>query len=319
MVQVEITANDSGQRLDRFLKKFLANAPLSGIYKIIRKDLKVNGKRAKEDSFINEGDILCFYMMDEEFEKLTAKKKPTHAKRQFTVCYEDDDVLVVSKPFGLLVHGDATEKKNTLTNQVIDYLIEKGDYVPRLEKSFTPAPVHRLDRNTTGLVVFGKNAKALRELNSLFAEKSDVQNETLKNDYNGVKKFYKAICLGKIDRSVTLEGYLVKDSRTNKVRVSLKSSPGAKYIKTVVRPQLYNDKYSLVEVELITGRSHQIRAHLASIKHPILGDPKYGQGSAQYLHAAKLILKGNEIKAPLPREFREKAIQLFGEENIDEY
>jgi len=303
MIQIEISANDSGQRLDRFLKKYLVNSPLSGIYKIIRKDLKVNGKRAKEDSFVSEGDILTFYILDEEFEKMTAKKSSHHAKRQFTVCYEDGDMLVVSKPFGLLVHGDATEKKNTLTNQVIDYLIEKGEYVPRLEKSFTPAPVHRLDRNTTGLVVFGKNAKALRELNSLFAEKSDGSGEE-------VKKFYKAICLGRIDREMTLEGYLVKDARTNKVKVSKVNSPGAKYIKTIVRPLKWNDKYSLVEVELITGRSHQIRAHLASIRHPILGDPKYGQGSAQYLHAAKLIIKGNEIEAELPREFREKLEEL---------
>ena len=301
MRQIEITANDAGQRLDRFLKKYLANAPLSAIYKIIRKDLKLNGKRPKEDTFLSEGDSLQLYIMDEELDRLTKKKKTSHAKRQFQIVYEDDDILVANKPFGLLVHGDQTEKKSTLTNQVIDYLIEEGKYNPRLEKSFTPAPVHRLDRNTTGLVVFGKNAKALR---------AGVDN---------FSKFYKTICIGKIDKETELEGYLVKDHVTNKVKIYKTEQPGSKYIKTIIRPILWNNNYSFVEVELVTGRTHQIRAHLASIKHPIYGDPKYGHGSAQLLHAAKLVMDdGKVIEAELPKEFREKAEEIFGKDKINE-
>ncbi|MDO5441446.1 MAG: RluA family pseudouridine synthase [Bacillota bacterium] len=300
MKQIEITANDAGQRLDRFLKKYLCNAPLSGIYKIIRKDVKLNGKRPKEDVMLNEGDVLNLYIMDAELEKLSAKKKTSRAKKQFSIAYEDDNILVANKPFGLLVHGDKTEKKNTLANQVIDYLIEEGKYNPRLERSFTPAPVHRLDRNTTGLVVFGKNANALRQ---------GVDN---------FSKYYKTICIGKIDKELRLTGYLVKDERTNKVRVSKVEKPNSKYIETIVRPLIANDKYSLLEVELVTGRSHQIRAHLASIGHPVYGDPKYGHGSAQLLHAAKLVMdNGTVITAKLPPEFRLKAEEIFGKENIN--
>ena len=294
MKQIEITVNDAGQRLDRFLKKYLAKAPLSVIYKIIRKDIKLNGKRPKEDTFLNEGDLLSIYLMDEELDRFTEKKKPAKAKKQFSVIYEDENILVANKPFGLLTHGDKTEKKNTLTNQVIDYLIEKGEYVPRLEKSFTPAPVHRLDRNTTGLVVFGKNAKALRSGTDNF------------------KKFYNAICVGKIEKEERLTGYLLKDPKTNKVKVYKKELPGGKYIETIVRPIMYNNNYSMVEVELVTGRSHQIRAHLASIGHPIAGDPKYGRGSGQLLHAAKLEMNGKIIEAPLPKEFKVLAEEIFG-------
>ena len=307
MRNINIEANDAGQRLDRFLKKYLANAPLSAIYKIIRKDLKVNGKRAKEDSMLAEGDVLSIYLPDVDIDAMLARKK-THrkAKKQFTICYEDDAMIVVSKPFGLLVHGDKSEKKDTLANQVVDYLIEKGDYSPRLEKSFVPSPVHRLDRNTTGLVVFGKTAESLRELSRIFREEHDSE----------ICKIYYTIVHGKLDEEKHLKNKLLKDPVKNKGLVLPVDDERGKYIETIVRPLYAGEKYSIAEVELVTGRSHQIRAHLASIGHPLVGDTKYGGKyySTQILHAAKLRVKDIEISAPLPPMWQDAQLELFGKE-----
>ena len=310
MKEIIISANDASQRLDRFLKKYLSAAPLSAIYKAIRKDVKVNGRRSKEDYMLQEGDSLCFYLPDELLESYVRKPKQAKAKKQFTIAYEDDNILVVSKPFGLLVHGDVTEKKNTLANQVVDYLIESGAYVPRLEKSFTPSPANRLDRNTTGLVLFGKNAPALRALTAMVADKE-----------GSLEKYYLTICEGKLTEERTLGGYMLKDEATNRVRMVRRPVPGAKEVKTVVTPLFSTARYTLVQCRLLTGRSHQIRLHLADIGHPIYGDPKYGKGSGQLLHAYKLVfgdcpegfryLNGTVVTSPLPPEFRRVADKIF--------
>ena len=315
MKEVIIGANDASQRLDRFLKKYLCNAPLSAVYKVIRKDLKLNGKRAKEDSNLSEGDVLTFYLADADLDAWTEKKDRHHkAKRQFTVCYEDDDMIVVSKPFGLLVHGDKTEKKDTLANQVVDYLIETGAYNPRLEKSFVPSPVHRLDRNTTGLVVFGKSAEGLRTLSAKFREEKS----------ESIRKFYYTIVHGRLDESLHLKGKLLKDEERNKARVLPENDERGKYIETKVSPIYSTDDYSLVEIELITGRSHQIRAHLSSIHHPLVGDTKYGGKevssiydewslgrTTQALHAGRIIIDEKEITAPLPIAWISMQEELF--------
>lgn len=188
---IGINDNESGQRLDRFLRKYLNNAPLSRIYKSIRKDIKVNGKRCKEDYILQVGDEVSFYILEEELASLSKKKPRGRAKRQFSIVYEDEHIIAVSKPFGLLTHGDSFEKKNHLANQVVDYLIEKGDYNPRLEKSFTPAPVNRLDRNTTGIVLFGKNAQSLRELNKYIRDRGSIE------------KFYMTIVKGELKENFT--------------------------------------------------------------------------------------------------------------------
>ena len=140
MIKLTITSNEADQRLDRFLKKYMKRASLSAIYKMIRKDIKVNGKRAKEDTQLKEGDELALYMTEEKLAELTAPIKKKAAKRQFKIAYEDENVLIVDKPKGLLTHGDAHEKKNTLVNQECGYLQEKGEYDPAKEKTFVPSP-----------------------------------------------------------------------------------------------------------------------------------------------------------------------------------
>lgn len=215
MKEILIAANDANQRLDRFLKKYLHAAPLSLVYRIIRKDVKVNGRREKEDYMLREGDLLQVYLPDAEMSALAPRKRRASAKKQFSLIFEDEDIIIVNKPFGLLVHGDASEKKNTLTNQVTDYLIETGAYIPRLEKTFVPSPVHRLDRNTTGLVVFGKNAAALRALSLMFREEGYI------------RRFYHTIVYGKLSEDLHLKNKLVKEPGKNLSRVlPLESSEG---------------------------------------------------------------------------------------------
>lgn len=325
MRQIEITNNDAGRRLDRFLRKYLPKASLGSIYKIIRKDVKVDGKRRDEKFMLEEGQIINLYLSEEMIEELRAgtdsaaetRGKGKKARRNFAVLYEDDNILAANKPFGLLTHGDRTEKKNHLANQVKDYLIEQGEYNPRLEKVFAPAPANRLDRNTTGLVLFGKTAAALKGLNEMIRE-------------DRVSKFYMTICYGIIDKEMRLTGSLVKDQRSNTVRIV--NDDSGKDIITIVRPVEHlsggSFKATLLEVELVTGRTHQIRAHLASIGHPLLGDYKYQTRectahnlrlksryglSTQLLHSARVefgeaphgleYLEGMEIRADLPENF----------------
>lgn len=322
MREITITANDSGRRLDRFLRKYLREASLSEIYRIIRKDLKVNGSRKNESYSLAEGDVLTFYVPDGTLDRMTAggqgKTAVRHkAKKQFRIIYEDDNILVADKPFGLLTHGDSHEKKNHLANQVRDYLIEKGDFDPSHERVFAPAPANRLDRNTTGLVLFGKNSAALKALNAMIRE--DMAD-----------KFYMTIVHGTLAEDATLTGTLTKDEQHN--RVSIGAEDG-RNITTVVHPvrQLTfgkGNEATLVEVRLVTGRPHQIRAHLASIGHPVIGDAKYALAeyrsanewfsrnhklTTQLLHACRLVindapdvlgyLKGREFSAPLPQTF----------------
>lgn len=313
MVKLTITKNDGNQRLDRFLKKYLKNAPLSYLYKLIRKDLKVNGKRAKAETMLSEGDELSLYIEQEQLESYIRPKKRYAGKRQFKVAYEDEDVLIVEKPFGLLTHGDAKEKKNTLVNQVCGYLQEKGEYDPRNERIFMPSPVNRLDRNTTGLVIFGKNSAAVQILNRLIKDKDRIS------------KRYLTIVAGNVKEPLDLKAKMEKDAKKNCVRVLPSDAAEGKLMETKVYPQKSKGGFTLVEVELVTGRTHQIRAHLGQAGFPVIGDSKYGSPringqikkrfglTTQLLHAYKLNfskeipqlpgLAGQVITAGLPEEF----------------
>lgn len=324
MDKLIISDNDSGQRLDRFLRKYLKGAPLSYIYKIIRKDVKVNGRRAKNDTMLFSGDELTLYIKSEDMEGFASKKdRYGKVRRSFSIPYEDENILIASKPQGLLTHGDGREKKNTLVNQVIDYLIEKGDYVPRIERSFVPAAVNRLDRNTTGLVLFGKNSGALRELNAMIREK------------NALRKYYLTIVSGILEKEMHLTGNLIKDEDRNTVKILRGDTDGqeGKSVETIALPLMRSEGFTLVEVQLITGRTHQIRAHMASAGYPIIGDTKYGLEdvnakiskrfglNSQFLHAYRLTfeaprgklsyLNGRSFYSEPPKKMQRILNELF--------
>jgi len=322
MIKITIEENEENQRLDRFLKKYFRNAPLSYLYKLIRKNVKVNGKRASIETMLALGDEIAIYISEEEAKSYQEKKTVGQAKKQFRIAYEDENVIIVEKPFGLLVHGDKTEKKNTLANQVAGYLAEKGEYSPGREKTFVPSPVNRLDRNTTGLVIFGKNNKALQSLNQMIREKGYV------------RKYYMTIVHGELKKNLLLKDKMEKDEKSNTVRVIDLNSDGGKIMETIARPVKTTKGYTLVEVELVTGRTHQIRAHLSKAGYPVIGDVKYsvkGQNkkieqqfhlSTQLLHACRLCfddgiaplgyLSGLEVKADPPANFEAIMENLFG-------
>ena len=310
MVRLMITENEADQRLDRFLRKYFRRASLSFIYKMIRKDIKLNGRRVREDTILSIGDQLTVYMPEKKFRELTAGKKKSTVKKQFKVVYEDEDILIVDKPRGLLIHGDSREKKNTLANQVCGYLQEQGSYDPTGEKTFTPSPVNRLDRNTTGLVIFGKTAAALRSFTRLIRQR------------DGVEKYYLAIICGRLETALVLDDRMKKDERRN-VSELADSSEGKEAV-TYIRPIECGDQFSLVEARILTGRTHQIRFHLANAGFPIAGDSKYGDIringrlkkhgiTTQLLHACRLKfddspdipenLRGKVMEAPAPADF----------------
>lgn len=288
---IEIKPNDAGQRLDRFLRKYLPKATLSGIYKMIRKDVKVNGKRSKLDAFLEEGDIITLYLDDKKIDQLSVRKKIKRTDRTFQIIYESDNVLIVFKNPGILTHGDANEKKNHLTNQVVSYLIDTGSYNPRFSNTFSPSPANRLDRNTSGLVVFGKNTDSLRRLNEIFKNRD-------------IEKSYLTICQGEIKAPLDLHGYMEKIEASGKFRtvISETSNQKSKAIHTKVNPLKYGEykgvKYTLTEVKLMTGRMHQIRAHLSYIGHPIVGDSKYGGREIRELDVRNQLLCANKLSFP---------------------
>ncbi len=269
MKEVHIQENDAGQRLDKFLTKSYPNLPQSMLYKSIRKkDIKLNGKRCEISTRLKIGDVLTMYLKDEFFQQAPKEYDFLKAPLKLSILYEDENLLLLDKKPGLLVHPDETYHFDSLIARVQHYLYEKGEFRPEQENSFAPALVNRIDRNTGGIVIAAKNAESLRILND------KVKNREL-------QKLYLCIVHGKMKRKEdTLEGFLEKNEKQNRVYISSKPIPGAKTIRTRYRvlqeKQKGSHSYSLLEVDLLTGRTHQIRAHLASLGHPLAGDGKYG-------------------------------------------
>ena len=264
MRTITIEKNDGGQRLDKFLMKRFKTMPKSLLYKYLRtKYIKLNGKKAAPETFLSEGDILTLYIKDEFFDE---RKSCDFLKagKQLDILYEDENILLLDKKVGVICHQDSRYDTDTLNLRVLRYLYEKGEFDPQKDKSFSPALCNRIDRNTGGIVVAAKNAEALRVMNQKIRDRE-------------LEKIYLCLVKGRPEPShAVLNAWHSKDEAANTVRVTDRPHDGSKEIITEYTVLDTADGISLCEVHLHTGRTHQIRAHMAHIGHPLIGDEKYG-------------------------------------------
>lgn len=313
MRQLTISEKEEGQRLDKWLAKYMEKAPKSFFYKMMRKkNIVINGKKVQGNEKLKEGDSVSLYLSDETIENFQEKKRLPQKKKKLDILYEDDQILFVNKPVGMLSQK-AKADDISLNEYIISYLLEKKELTQQDLARFQPSICNRLDRNTSGIVAAGKTIAGLQMLSGIFKDRT-------------VHKYYRCIVKGQILKEQKIEGYLRKEEKKNQVFIEKEQSDNASWICTAYRPLEIFPQYTYLEVELITGRSHQIRAHLASIGHPLLGDTKYGDEkvnrrckeryhlTSQLLHCARLEMPVLEEKfsytskkvlhAPLPEQFQ---------------
>lgn len=332
MKEFNIGPNEAGQRMDKYLHKLLKEAPNSFLHKMLRKkNIVLNGKKSDGTEKLVEQDKVSIFLSDETFEKfsgITLRKTNNHEnefanpnrkktqndilslKHMPEIIYEDEDILLLNKPVGML--SQKAQPSDISANEyVLAYLLESNQITAEELLTFKPSICNRLDRNTSGILIAGKSLKGLQQMSLALKERT-------------MEKYYHCIVKGTIAEEYVLEGYLKKDEKHNKVQVLTQASAEAKYIKTGYKPLLCTKEATLLEVHLITGRSHQIRAHLASIGHPIAGDPKYGDLKwnrwletnfklrHQLLHAYKMIFdNGKEFCAGYPKDFLDIKETIF--------
>lgn len=326
MKEIVVSQNEAGQRLDKLLGRYLNTAPSSFLYRMLRKkNITLNGKKATGKEILEKEDSIKVFFSDDTWKKFSTvyigEKKETKDSEAFTkipplkkeqIIYEDENILLINKPIGVLSQK-AQPKDISINEQMIAYLCASGQITADVLQTFRPAVCNRLDRNTSGLVLAGKTLAGLQELSEMLKMRS-------------MHKYYCALVEGNITEFSRAEGYLIKDEKTNTVKILKKEMPGAKKIITEYRPVKQLKNATLLEVLLVTGRSHQIRAHLASMGHSIIGDGKYGhvpvnryyeehyRVRSQMLHAQRVVfpelsgtfsyLSGKEFTAPLPGEFQ---------------
>lgn len=318
MKEIRIGENESGQRLDKFLLKYMSRAPKSFIYKMLRKkNITLNGKKAQGNEQLRQGDAVKLFLSDDTIGKFSETRTAGYAETELDILYEDKHTIFINKPAGMLSQKAAAEDVS-LVEHLIAYLLKTGQISEEALATFRPSVCNRLDRNTSGIVAAGKSLAALQQLSAMFRERS-------------LKKYYLCLVHGRVTEARRISGFLSKDERTNRVRVQRageRRSPQKEEarIETEYRPLRTGDGVTLLEVHLITGKTHQIRAHLAAEGHPIIGDYKYGMRSVndsfkreyglstQLLHSCRLCfpectgalseLSGREITAPVPDLFR---------------
>ena len=319
MRQIEIRENEAGQRIDKFLHKFMPLAPSSFFYKMLRKkNITLNGRKAEGKEKLVKGDQVTFFLSEETIsgfqnEKISTAEyqKAYKTLRGITVVYEDPGILILNKPANVLSQK-AKENDVSANEWLIGYLLTANQIITEQLATFKPSICNRLDRNTQGLLIGSKSLAASQAMTELIRLRQ-------------VRKFYRLFVKGRIDKEELLEGYLIKEEEKNRVRLVAKACEDASYIKTRYYPLKHFTDRTLVEVELITGKTHQIRIHMASIGHPILGDFKYGDRvwnekykseyriESQLLYACRLEfgeleeplrqLSGKTVIAPVPKEF----------------
>ena len=286
MRTIEIKENDGGQRLDKYLSKRFKTMPKSLMYKYIRtKYIKLNGKKCDKADFIKAGDVLTLYIKDEFFEENPDREYEfTKAPYKLDIVYEDENIILIDKKPGVIVHQDKSYHFDCLVMRVQHYLYKKGEYNPEEEKAFTPALVNRIDRNTGGIVIAAKNAESLR-----------ILNEKIKT--REVEKYYLALLCGKpkYDSGI-MKDYLIKNNSANKVKIYKKPVANSKEIITEYRILESDGKKTLAEIKLHTGRTHQIRAHMAFIGCPLVGDSKYGKNKKNFINDKYQALYAYKIK-----------------------